>query len=277
MSSQSVKDKIRVIVRDKSVNFNVILRQYMYERFVERVAVSQYKFNFIFKGGYYLSTIFGVYNRMTMDIDACLKNTKLSKENLLKIVNEIISIDIFDGATFFINEISLIRDEDEYGGYRVSLTVKIDQMKESFHLDVVTGDSITPKEIKYKYISVIGDKQIQVLAYNLETVLAEKLETVLSKNLNNSRMKDFYDIYLLMTFKKDSIDKDILEKAIRNTFKKRNFHDDVLTIFKEISNSKLLESKWIGYARRKNIKNISYQDTISAIYELVKYSSLIFV
>ena len=220
MSSQSVKDKIRVIVRDKSVNFNVILRQYMYERFVERVAVSQYKFNFIFKGGYYLSTIFGVYNRMTMDIDACLKNTKLSKENLLKIVNEIISIDIFDGATFFIDEISLIRDEDEYGGYRVSLTVKIDQMKESFHLDVVTGDSITPKEIKYKYISVIGDKQIQVLAYNLETVLAEKLETVLSKNLNNSRMKDFYDIYLLMTFKKDSIDKDILEKAIRNTFKK---------------------------------------------------------
>ena len=83
MNSQRIKDKIRSLVKENNINFNILLRQYMYERFIERLSVSKYKFNFILKGGYYLSLLFGLGNRSTMDIDMALKSRKLSKENLL--------------------------------------------------------------------------------------------------------------------------------------------------------------------------------------------------
>lgn len=267
--SQSIKDKLKNIVKNKNVNFNVLLREYMYERFIERLSVSKYKFNFILKGGYYLSTLFGIENRSTMDIDACLKDSELSIENLLNIVNEIISIDINDGAIFIVDNISQIRDEDEYGGYRVSLTVKIDNMKESFHLDVATGDLITPSEIVYEYKSVIDDKKISVLAYNLETVLAEKLETILTRGEKNSRMKDFLDIYLIMSVKEEYINLDYLNQAVKNTFTKRNFNGDIGEIFNSLRESNIFESKWNNYIKRKGILDVSFQQVLNSVEQLI--------
>ena len=162
----------------------------------------------------------------------------------MKIINNILEIELNDGAIFEVDDISLIREEDEYGGYRVSLTVKIDNMRESFHFDVATGDPITPKEIDYNYSPIIGKKTIKVLTYNLETVLAEKLETILTRGEKNSRMKDFYDVYLIMALKKDELNLKHLEQAVYNTFKKRNFTSDVENILTSISDSKILKIKW---------------------------------
>lgn len=270
MNSQRIKDKLKNISKDKDINFNILLREYMYDRFLERLSVSKYKFNFILKGGYYLSMLFGLKNRSTMDIDAAIKDRKLTKENLIKIINEIIKIDISDGANFTIDEINKIREEDEYGGYRVSLTVRIDNMKESFHFDVATGDPITPSEINYKYKLLIEDKYINVLAYNLETVLAEKIETILTRAERGSRMKDYYDIYLIMNFRYDQINFLHLKEAMKNTFRRRGFDsNNILDQFKDIKESKILESKWKGFVRKKRIANVNYVDTINSIEKLI--------
>lgn len=195
-NSMQLKDKLKNISNKDNLDFNVVLRNYMYERFIERLACSKYKDNFILKGGYYLSSIFGLNYRQTMDIDLSLKNERLTSENILKIINEIIAIDIGDNVNIFIDGITSIREEDEYGGYRVKITVKIENVRESFSVDIATGDSITPREIEFKYKTIFDYKSIDLKSYNLETILSEKVETILSRKELNGRLKDFYDIYI---------------------------------------------------------------------------------
>lgn len=269
MNSQKIKDKLKNIAKEKNVDFNILLHEYMYERFLERLSISKYKNNFILKGGYYLSTLFGIENRATIDIDACLKNSELSKTNLLKMVEEIINIKIDDGAELCIKGIEKIRQEDEYGGFRIGITVNIDNIRETFHFDVATGDPITPKEITYEYNLLLENRSIKLLAYNLETVLAEKLETILTRGERSSRMKDYHDIYLIMNTKKEMININHLNQAIFNTFTKREFKGNIKEIFNDIKDSKILEEKWLNYKRRKKIKNIDFKDTIYAIEQLI--------
>ena len=151
MNSMSLKDKLKNVAREKNVDFNSVLRMYMYDRFIERLSVSKYRDNFILKGGFYLSTLFGVENRSTRDIDTAIKEVDFTKENITKIISEIITMDICDNCTIEIVDIDDIRQEDEYGGYRFTLVVKLENIREQFQIDIATGDPITPKEIVYKY------------------------------------------------------------------------------------------------------------------------------
>ena len=151
MNSMQLKDKLRNISKEKNVDFNTLLRLYMYDRFIERLAVSEYKDNFILKGGFYLSTLFGVENRTTMDIDTAFRNADFNEMTIVKMINEITSIELNDNAELNCLGIEPIRDDDEYGGFRVDIQVEINNIKEKFHIDIATGDPITPKEINYKY------------------------------------------------------------------------------------------------------------------------------
>lgn len=175
MNSMQIKAKIKNISKNKNVSFNTIFRLYMYDRFIQRLAVSKYKDKFILKGGFYLSTLFDVENRMTMDIDAAITKTVFSEENIKKIIEDIVHIDIKDNAKLQLLNISRIREEDEYGGCRVTVNVQIENVKENFTIDIATGDPITPKAIIYKYLPILSDEYIKIWAYNIETVLAEKL------------------------------------------------------------------------------------------------------
>lgn len=124
----------------------------MYDRFLERLSKSKYRDNFILKGGFYLSTLFGVEKRATMDIDTAFRNANFNEETIINMIKEIILIDINDTAKLKFVGITSIRDEDEYGGFRVTIQVEYETIKQSFHFDIATGDPITPKEIKYKYL-----------------------------------------------------------------------------------------------------------------------------
>lgn len=194
----------------------------MYDRFIERLSVSKYKDNFILKGGFYLSTLFGVENRTTMDIDTAFRNTNFNGETIVKMIKEIVLIEIDDNAKLSYLGISSIRDEDEYGGFRVDIQIKIDNIKEKFHIDIATGDPITPKEINYKYKPIMGDRYVKLWAYNIETVLAEKIETILSRVELNGRMRDFYDIYLIYTKDWSNINLEHFIKAIEKNSIKEN-------------------------------------------------------
>lgn len=269
-NSMSIKDKLKNISKNKNIDFNLLLRDYMYERFIERLANSKYKENFILKGGFFLSTLFGLDKRTTMDIDLSLKNETLSKDNLVKIINEIINIRLNDNVIITFDEISNIRDEDIYGGYRIKITVKLDNIKESFNIDVATGDPITPREMIYKYITLLDYECIDLYSYNLETILAEKLETILTRRELSSRMKDYYDIYLIYVIYNDKINLDILRQAINNTFIKRKVKYNINDAFIIIKDNNILKNRWLSYSKRnKFAKDISFEDIIICIEKII--------
>lgn len=257
MNSMQLKDKIRNISRERNVDFNTLLRFYMYDRFLERLSKSKYRNNFILKGGFYLSTLFGVENRATMDIDAAFRNAKFDEKTIVKIIKEILSVEMDDNAKLNYVGIAPIRDEDEYGGFRITIEVIYETMKQSFHIDIATGDPITPKEIRYKYLPLLGDYYIDLYAYNMETILAEKIETILSRLELNGRTRDFYDIYLIYTKEWRKINIEHFRKAIDKTFTKREYNGNPLESLDIIRNSKVLKERWYKYQ-----KNFAYAEGI---------------
>lgn len=269
-SAQAVKDKLKNISKEKNVDFNSVMRFYMYDRFVERLSKSKYRDNFILKGGFYLSNLFEIDNRSTMDIDTSIRKAEFTEENLINMINEIISIDTDDNVKFKIEKTEPIRDEDEYGGLRVTIIFMLENIKDKFHIDLATGDPIYPGPDNYRYESLMGDEVYKVWSYNLETVLAEKIETILSKLETSSRMKDYYDIYLIYKFKFDKINKEKFRGAVEKTFRKRNFNVDLITNLNIVRESNVLKDKWISYSRKNSYaRNVEFEETLDCLEQFI--------
>lgn len=270
-SIQAVKDKLKVVAKEKNVEFNSIMRFYIYDRFIDRLSKSKYKDNFILKGGFYLSTLFGIDNRSTMDIDTAITKTKFTEENIIKMIEEIIQVNVDDNVILNIEKIGTIRDEDEYGGLRITLRFHLDEYNDSFHIDVATGDPIYPGPNDYGYESLIENEKYNVWAYSIETILAEKIETIFSRLEISSRMKDYYDIYLIYNNEFQTLNKDNFRKAIEKTFNKRNFNGDLEKCLDIVKNSERLNMYWNSYVRKnKFVGNVSFDDTIECLEKIVK-------
>ena len=256
------------------VNENIILQNYMLERLLERISVSNYKNKFVLKGGMLITAIVGIDMRNTLDMDATIKGFDLEKDNLEKILNEIFDIDLDDGVIFKFRSIKEIRQEDEYGGYRVTLDSKFDKLVVPMKLDITTGDVITPKEINYKFDLMFEDRSIEILAYNLETVIADKFETIISRNIDTTRARDFYDIYILWTTQAKNFDKKVLGQAILKKFEYRESKDklnDIDEIMEVIKESDVLKEHWKNYQSKfSHAEDISYEDTIKILEEIRK-------
>lgn len=269
-SAQAVKDKLRNIFNEKNINFNAVLKFYMYDRFIERLSKSKYRDNIVLKGGFYLSSLFGIENRSTIDIDAAIRKAKFTEDNLLKMITEIINVDVDDNVVFKINEISSIRDEDEYGGLRVTIDFQLENVKDKFHIDMATGDPIYPRPDSYNYKSLIEKKTYQVWTYTTETVLAEKLETILNKLDTSSRMKDYYDIYLIYKFKFAELNKENFMMAVKKTFEKRKFQGNLIGSLNVIKQSSILKEKWSNYARKNNYaREIEFEEILAFLEEFI--------
>lgn len=271
MNSMQVKDKLKNIAIKRNIDFNTLLRLYMYDRFIERLAVSKYRDNFILKGGFYLSTLFGLESRFTKDIDTAIKDANFTKENVEKMIKSIIAIDINDGALISFIEIDNIREEDQYGGFRATLNVKVDSIRENFQIDIATGDPITPKPIVYKYRPILGESFVNVWSYNIETVIAEKLETILRRAEANSRIRDYYDIYLIYTKGWNHVKIDDLRKAIDKTFEKRNYTGDIEEAITILKNSEIIKNRWNLYKKKYEYANdIDYEEIMKCVEEIIK-------
>ena len=229
------------------VNENIILQNYMLERLLERISVSEYKYKFILKGGMLITAIVGIDMRNTLDMDATIKGFDLEKDNLENILDDIFKIDLDDGVNFEFKGIKEIRQEDEYGGYRVSLDAKFDKLVVPMKLDITTGDVITPKEIKYKFDLMFEDRSIEILAYNMETVIADKFETIISRNIDTTRARDFYDIYILWTTQQKNFDKKLLKQAIIKKFEYRESSDRLNNIDEIMEEKSKLSGYYIAY------------------------------
>ena len=271
MNSMQLKDKLRNISREKNVDFNTLLRLYMYDRFIERLTKSQYRDNFVLKGGFYLSTLFGVENRTTMDIDTLFRKADFNEDTIVKMIKEIISIKNDDNAKLKFLDIGPIRDEDEYGGFRVIIQVEIENVKEKFNIDIATGDPITPKAIRYKYLPLLGYYYIDLYAYNMETILAEKLETIFSRSELNGRMRDFYDVYLIYTREWNNINIDNFRNAIDKTFSKREYFGNPFEALDIIRNSEILKERWNKYQRNFSYaEGIEFEDIMNCLEIMIE-------
>ena len=276
-NSMSLKAKINNIAKEEKVAPQAIMQTYMLERLLERISVSKYKNNFILKGGMLISSIIGIDNRSTMDMDTTIKGFKLDKENLTDILQEIIKIDIEDNIKFEIIDIENIREDDDYGGLRIHLQASFDEMPVDLKVDVTTGDKITYKEINYKYNLLLENRSIEIWTYNVETIIAEKYESIIKRSTLNTRIRDYYDLYMLTHLEKNISNK-MLVDAINETSKHRetyniisdkNTVDDVIN---SIKNDSSLQEQWNKYQKNyeyaKGIKYEQLVDSISSIKEL---------
>ena len=265
----SLKAKISKLVAKTNISNKYIIQTFMFEALLKRISVSEYKDKFIIKGGLLLSSIFGVNLRSTMDLDTTIKGLPLNMQTIENVFNKIISIDLADNVKLKIENIKDIRLEDEYSGFNVNLKAEFDGVKTNLLIDITTGDVITYKEVEFKYYTLFDDEAINIMTYNYETIIAEKFETIIFRNIDNTRMKDYYDLYMFVNLKWNEINKDILRKAIINTSKKRNtenYIEDANSYIEMIQEDDRLKSLWNSYVSNyEYAKDITFEDTIKAI------------
>lgn len=265
----SLKAKISKLAAKTNISNKYIIQTFMFEALLKRISVSEYKDKFIIKGGLLLSSIFGVNLRSTMDLDTTIKGLPLNMQTIENVINKIISIDLADNIKLKIENIKDIRLEDEYSGFNVNLKAEFDGLKTNLLIDITTGDVITYKEVEFKYYTLFDDEAINIMTYNYETIVAEKFETIIFRNIDNTRMKDYYDLYMFVNLKWNEINKDILRKAIINTSKKRNtenYIEDANSYIEMIQEDDRLKSLWNSYVSNyEYAKDITFEDTIKAI------------
>lgn len=259
---RDIETKAKKLSCEKNIDYYELLQRFMFERILERISISKYNDNFILKGGLLLSAIFGIDNRATKDMDTTVKGLDVSEEIMVNILNEILSINLNDGVKFALINITNIREGNEYGGNKYHIVGRFQNMRVNLEIDISTGDKVTPRELKYKYPLIFSDKEITISSYNIETILAEKIETVLKRGIYNSRMKDFYDIYVFINNFSNDINYDDLLSAMKNTFKKRDSLDvleDYKKILNELKDNERLNSLWDKYINKRNYaKNIDF-------------------
>lgn len=269
-NTMSFKAIINNIAKENKISAQSVLQTYMLERLLERISVSNYKNNFILKGGFLISAMLGIDSRTTMDMDTTIKGFSLTEENVNKILTEICSIDLQDDVTFLIKKVELIREDDDYGGYRVTFEGNYNKnMPVILKIDITTGDKITYKEIEYSFSLMLEDRKINVWSYNIETVIAEKFESIIKRGVLGTRIRDFYDIYMLMNTQNKNIDMNVLKNAILETAKHRESIDiinDWKEILELIKNDVDMQNQWKKYQKNHfYAEDIEYLELISAI------------
>ena len=272
---EQIKGRIKSVAKQNNADARTLMRIYMMERFLERLTQSEYRDNFIIKGGILVTAMIGVAHRSTMDIDTSMKNLNLSAEDALRVVNQVKDIDLDDGVSFEVKDVSNIMDEMEYPGIRVTMNANVGRLITPLKIDISTGDVITPRAIEFNYDLLLEDRSIKLWSYNLETILAEKLQTVLARGILNTRMRDFYDIRMLLDTYEDKVNKAVLKDAFAATCKKRgtdNLQEQAEEIVKIIEADEQIQVLWRAYQKKYSYAaDIDYASVISGVRKLMDW------
>lgn len=260
------------IAKQTGLTFNSIMTYYFLEVILKKLSKSSYANHYIFKEGFLLSNVIGVESRSTVDIDFLFHKQSLSEENVQQQLDDILT-ESKDDIQFLIQSITTIKESDDYGGYRATILCQLENIKQIIHLDIATGDVVTPQPITYDYKAIFGDENFPIIAYTIETILAEKLQTIYSRSFLNSRSKDFYDIYILSKLKKDDIDFVQLKLACERTFSYRdtelNFNN-IIQLLKIFKNDPTQHQQWKNYSKKYHYtKDISFLEILDEIIRLV--------
>jgi len=272
-NAMQLKAIIKNISKSKSISAQIVMQNYLLERLLERISLSPYQSNFILKGGFLIAAMVGLDTRSTMDMDATIRGLPVNENAITQIFEKICHIPVNDDILFSVKHTEEIREKDEYEGLRVTLEATYPPLVVPLKVDITTGDKITPREIIYDFKLLFEPRHIKVLAYNLETVMAEKLETVISRGDQNTRLRDFYDIYILRKLQWQNISLDSLQTALLATATKRNSLDvlhrypDILQI---VTNSTVMNKYWTDYQSDfEYAKDIQFQDICTTIKDIL--------
>ena len=274
-NTMSFKAIINNMAKENNVAAQSVLQTYMLERLLERISISKYKDNFILKGGMLISAMLGIDSRTTMDMDTTIKGFPLTKDNITNIMDEICNIEIDDNVTLKINNVELIREDDDYGGYRITFEAKYNnEMPVIMKIDITTGDKITYKEIEYSFTLMLEDRKIQIWSYNVETIIAEKFEAIVKRGVLSTRIRDYYDVYMLINTQSKIIDKKTLKDAITLTAQYRGTSEiikDWKKIVEKIANDSKMRQQWKRYQKDNfYAEEIEHKDLINAISKVGK-------
>ncbi len=269
-NTMSLKATINNIAKENKVSAQSVLQTYMLERLLERISVSQYKDNFILKGGMLISAMLGIDSRTTMDIDTTIKGFELTEENVKKIMEDVCKIDLHDDITLKINRVEEIRENDDYNGYRLTFEAKyMNNMPVIMKIDVTTGDKITYREIEYSFELMLENRKINIWSYNVETVLAEKFEAIIKRGVLGTRIRDFYDVHMLLKTQIKNVDKKTLRVAIMYTAEHRGSLDIMKQwkeVVEELKDDETMINQWERYKKNNfYAEGIDYKDLIDSI------------
>ena len=273
-NSMSFKAFIKKKSLELKVPAQVVLQNYMFERFLIRLVKSSYHFKFILKGGFLVSSMVGISARTTMDLDITVKGMPLTVESIESVINEIIQTKVDDTIRFNYISTEQIREADDYPGLRVKLVAFYETIKVPLKLDLTTGDILTPDCIEYSYRMFSENKTIHLFSYNIETILAEKLETIVSRSVLNTRLRDFYDVFLLCRLFKAQININVLRDALHHTSMKRGTQEQENDFRRIIESIKKDDQMFLNWNKFQNqfeyAKEISFEETIGSIQELLE-------
>jgi predicted nucleotidyltransferase component of viral defense system len=274
ISSEQVKALIRNKSKTFNVNPNILLRTVIFDFFLEKLANSKYKDKFIIKGGFLVSAITKINLRTTMDLDITLKDLSIQKKDLMRYIEEIIMIPTHENLIMKLLSIDEINDDADYPGLRASLSIYFDGLKETIKIDFTTGDIITPSETKFQYKTLVYDHTIELKTYNMETILAEKMETILSRGVLNTRMRDFYDVYILWKLNMNEINKIVLKNAFINTSEYRKTYNQIFPdsqiIISLIEQDLTVNKLWERYQSSYPFaRDVSWHDAIHSIKSIL--------
>jgi predicted nucleotidyltransferase component of viral defense system len=268
-----LKDIIKNMAKSKNISAQIIMQNYMLERLLERVSLSQYQSNFILKGGFLIASMVGLETRATMDMDATIKGLPVNVESISSMLQQVCAIEVNDDVTFSLKRIEIIRENADYNGFRVTLEALHTPMAVPLKIDITTGDEITPKEIAYELRLLLEPRSIKILAYNLETIIAEKLETIISRGDQNTRPRDYYDIYIIQQLQWQNIDPAILKLALMKTCQNRGTSDVIkryVEIMGTIKNSDAMNKFWKDYQTQfEYAQDIEFKDICQTIKEIL--------
>lgn len=273
MSSKamSLKGKIKNYAKSKSIAAQVVLQNYMFERFLARLSMSDYREKFVVKGGMLIAAIVGLDTRSTMDLDTTLRNLPLTEEKVMEAVENICKITLGDDVIFEVKSIAPIRKDDRYCGFCVRLDAIYDTIVTPLSIDVSTGDVITPEAVEYEFSGIFDEEiRIKMWGYNIESVMAEKVETILSRGIFNTRPRDFYDVYILGTTQR--YDKKIFLKALEATAIHRGSREQIIDktgIIEKLSASEELIQMWEKYRKKFSYASeIQYADVMDVLIKM---------
>ena len=272
-NAMQLKAVIKNLAKEKHISAQLVMQNFMLERLLERISVSKYQQNFILKGGFLIAAMVGLDTRATMDMDATIKGLPVNEQTIREMFGEICKIKLDDDVQFSFRSIGEIREGGEYTGCRVSLSANYPPMAVPLKLDITTGDRITPKEIEYRFKLLLEDRSISVLAYNLETIMAEKLETVISRGDQSTRLRDYYDIYILAKLQYSNINLERLKEALSATTEKRGSSTvvkDYRRIMNAVKNSEVMQRQWNNYQKDFDYAiDILFEDVCDVVVELM--------
>ena len=269
---EQLKGTIRNIAKTKNLRSQEVLQMFLFERILDRLASSDYRNNFILKGGLLISSLIGIAGRTTMDMDATVRGINMNEDEITRVICEILAVSVDDGITFTYKRIEPIREDDEYNNFRVYIDAEYGKIKNPMKIDITTGDEITPDAIQYGYPLLLEKGTIPVMAYTLETILAEKYETIIRRNIGTTRARDFYDLYTLYHMRKEQIDLPTLKLAVEHTARKRNslqLMNEWEEIITDIRNDDTLRILWTNYITENTYaSDLSFDDVVGAVEEI---------